>query len=44
MEDEVEDVAVTEIALFPLRNHGRAMELGLQQDHLQRLSRKSRLS
>ena len=27
VDDEVEDVAVTEVALFPLRNHGRAMEL-----------------
>ena len=44
VEEEVEDAAVTEVSLFPLRDHIRATELALQHDHLQRLSRKSRLS
>ena len=41
---EVEDAAVTDRSLFPLRDHGRASELALQQDHLQGLAHKSRLS
>ena len=40
----MEEATVTEVVAFPLRSHARAMELALQQDHLQRLSRKSRLS
>ena len=44
VEEEVEDAAITEISLFPLRDHVRATELALQQDHLQRLNQKGRLS
>ena len=44
MGEEVEDAAVTEVSLFPLRDHARATELALQQDQLQRLGQKSRLS
>ena len=35
---------MTEVSLFPLRDHTRATELALQQDQLQRLGKKSRLS
>ena len=44
VEEEVEDAAITDISLFPLRDHTRATELALQQDQLQCLGQKSRLS
>ena len=37
VEEEAEDAAITEISMFPLRDHARATELALQQDHLRRL-------
>ena len=42
--EEVEDAAITDISLFPLRDQHRATELALQKDQLQRLGQKSRLS
>ena len=44
VEEVVEDAGITEISLFPLRDHGRATEMALQQDQVQRLRQKSRLS
>ena len=44
VEEEVEDAAITEISTFPLQDHARATELALQQNQLQRLGQKSRLS
>ena len=44
VEEEAEDAAITDISMFPLRDHARATELALQQDQLQRLGQKSRLS
>ena len=44
VEEEAEDALITEISQFPLQDHARATELALQQDQLQRMGQKSRLS
>ncbi len=44
VEEDTEDAELTEISMYPLRDHARATELALQKDRLERLGRKSRLS